>query len=387
MLPSSDLPARRLRDTLHPLISEAARESRADRYRKHFSAHSHVWMLIMHAMSANQSLRQSLRQSHAAQQADPGVRGFLGTDERRVSYSQLARSSTSRPSDLFERLLRSVLGVAYRDDRRGGRRAGPPEKVLREVRLLDSTFFALCAKLSPWGKWNERGNAGVRLQTLLDPVGRLPTDLRLEALSTNDANALGALELSGLRGKTLVFDLGYYCHAHFERLREGGVHFVTRLNAQAHYEVTQSRPLPEGATAPATTPEGDMLLSDRTIALGSPNNRRGAVLEKMRLVTSKNRKGEVHSFVTDRHDLTAPEVLYLYRKRWQIELFFRWLKKQLGATKPLGHSPEAVWLTIVVAAIVAVLMSLSEERRPKGITRVSWMRALCTSFSMLRLSG
>ena len=168
------------------------------------------------------------------------------------------------------------------------------------------------------------------------------------------------------------------------RLREGGVHFLTRLNAQASYRLTESRKLPEGD---APSPEGDVVLSDQTIALGSPNNRRGAVLEGVRLVRSKNAKGEVRGFVTDRHDLTAKEVLALYRKRWQIELFFRWLKRQLGALRPLGHSREALWLTMVVAAIVAVLMALSEQWRPRGVSRVSWMRALCTSFSMLRFSG
>ena len=252
------------------------------------------------------------------------------------------------------------------------------------MRILDSTFFALCAKLSPWGIWNRRGNSGVRLQTLLDPLDRLPTRMGLELLDTNDSNALGALDLSGLEGVTLLFDLGYYCHAHFERLIEGGVGFVTRLDAQASYRITRERDLPDGDL---TTPEGDLLLSDETITLGSPNNRRGTVLEEMRLIRSENRKGEPYAFITNRHDLSALEVLYLYRRRWQIELFFRWLKRQSGALRLLGHSPEAVWLTVLVAAIVAVVMELSERWRPKGLTRVSWMRALCTSFSMLRLSG
>ena len=130
-----------------------------------------------------------------------------------------------------------------------------------------------------------------------------------------------------------------------------------------------------------------MLLCDQTIAWGSPYNRRGAVLEGIRLIRSKNEKGKIYTFITDRHDLAAEEVLFLYRKRWQIELFFRWIKRQLGAIRTLGYSKEALWLTIVVAVIVAVLMALCEEWRPRGVSRVSWMRALCTSFSMLRFSG
>jgi IS4 transposase len=108
----------------------------------------------------------------------------------------------------------------------------------------------------------------------------------------------------------------------------------------------------------------------------------------MRLVTSRTEKGETHRLLTDRHDLAAEEVLSLYRKRWRIELFFRWLKRQLGASRALGRSREAVWLTVVVCAIVAVLAMLAEARRPKGTTRVSWLRALCQALpTQLRLSG
>ena len=73
----------------------------------------------------------------------------------------------------------------------------------------------------------------------------------------------------------------------------------------------------------------------------------------------------MYAFITDRHDLAASEVPYLYRKRWQIELFFRWLKRQSGRIRPFGHSREAVWLTMMVAAIVAVLMMLARGVAPE----------------------
>jgi hypothetical protein len=109
----------------------------------------------------------------------------------------------------------------------------------------------------------------------------------------------------------------------------------------------------------------------------------------MRLVTSETRKGEVHRLVTDRHDLAASEVVRLYRKRWQIELFFRWLKRELGAMRPLGRSPpEAVWLTMLVCAVVAATATLADAPRPRGVTRVGWLRALCQALpTQLRLSG
>lgn len=373
MLPSSTLPARRLRKALSPLIEEAAKESGADRYRKTFPASAHVWMLVLHTMGAEESLRQS----HARQGADPALRGLLGM-EGWVSYSQLARSSTSRPVGCFELLLASLLRLAR------GRATRQSAELLRSVRLLDSTFFALGKKASPWSIQGRHG-AGVRLQTILEPTERLPDAMRMTTVAANDASTLAGWDLSGLEGETLLFDLGYYSHRNLARLRKGGVHFLTRLKGQARYRVSASRTPGKGESQ---TPEGDVVLSDETIILGSPNNRRGAVLEGVRLVTGENKKGEVHRFVTDRHDLSAAEVLSLYRKRWQIELFFRWLKRQLGALRPFGHSREAVWMTLVVAAIVAVLAALAEEWRPKGVTQVSWLRALGPAlFRRPRFSG
>lgn len=217
MLPPPALPARRLRRTLSPLIDEAAEKSGADRYPKSFPARAHAWMLLLHVMAGNASLRQS----HAQQRADPSLRRFLGPDVR-VSYSQLARSSTSRPAECFERLLASLSRRARGSGR--GREAG-------DVRLLDSTFFPLGAKAGPWSARGGHG-PGARLQAVLDPSDRLPIELKLTLLDANDAAALAGWDLSGLEGRTLVFDLGYYSHRNPRRLPENGVSFLTRLKGQ-----------------------------------------------------------------------------------------------------------------------------------------------------------
>lgn len=378
MLPSPPaLSARGLRETLSPLIDAAARESDADRYRKSFPASAHAWMLLLHAMGGNQSLRQS----HARQQADPLLRERLGM-EGWVSFSQLARSSASRPAGFFERLLASVVRLARgRPGTLPGR--GRLPAALGEVAVLDSTFFSLSQKLSPWSK-HKRHAPGARLQAELDLGRSIPAKLRLTLPDANDRRALREWDLSGLEGWTLVFDLGYYAHAHFARLLREGVSFVTRLQAQASYEALSSEP----SSAGRKTRNGDEVLSDEKIDLGSPNNRTGAVLRGVRLVRSRTAKGQTHRLVTDRHDLAAEEVVELYRRRWQVELFFRWLKRQLGALRALGRSFEAVWLTVLVCAIVAVVAMLSEARRPRGVTQVSWLRALCQAFpAEIRLSG
>ncbi len=123
------------------------------------------------------------------------------------------------------------------------------------------------------------------------------------------------------------------------------MNFLTRLKAR--YRATSHRPPPEGSPK---APEGYEPLSEETILLGDPKNRRGSVIEGVRLPASKNEKGAVHRF-----DLPALTLVGLYRQRRRVELLFRWLEGQLGALRPSGASEEAVWLTIMEAAIVALL--------------------------------
>jgi len=249
------------------------------------------------------------------------------------------------------------------------------------VAALDSTFLRLSATLSPWSV-HKGFTPGTRLQCRFDLATQIPDPLRLTLTGTNDHTALAETELGSWRGWTLLFDRGYYGHQQFARLRASGVHFVTRLSEQARYVTTAQHQVPVGPT-----PDGDVLLADDTVTLGSANNRRGTVLPNMRVVISRNRHQAVHGFVTYRHDLTATEVVRLYRKRWQIELFFRWLKHQLGVIHPLGHSRAAVWLSLLLAIIIAILLTLLEAERPASVSRICWAQSTAMTLLLTIMDG
>lgn len=346
---------RHLRRLVAPLIATAAVTPGAGRYRKRFTVTAHLWVLLLHGLWASPSLRQT----HARLAVSTrwwrrwGMTGW-------ISFSQLARSSTSRPSRCVETLLAETVAAARRQPT-----ADRLWYTLCHVAALDSTFVRLSAKLSPWSV-HKGFTPGTRLQCSLDLATRIPDPLRLTIADTNDHTALAETDLSPWRGWTLLFDRGYYGHQQFAQLRTSGVHFVTRLSAQARYVITAQHRVPIGPT-----PDGDVLLADATVTLGSANNRRGTVLPGLRVVISRNRHQAVHAFLTDRQDLTATEVVQLYRKRWQIELFFRWLKHQLGVIHPLGQSRAAVWLTLLMAIIVVILLTLLEADRPASVSRVS----------------
>lgn len=351
---------RQIRRTLEPLVTRAAQTPGADRYRKIFPSVAHLWVLLLHVLLG----AGSLRQTHALLGVDTRWWQRWGMP-RWLSYSQLARSSTSRPAACAEALLAAVARLAHQR---------PPGDVgwRRHGRLLalDHTFLALSARLSPWSQAGGHA-AGVRIQTALGLADAIPRHLVLTDTTVNDRAFLTTLDLTAWHGWTVLCDLGYYGHRQLARLGQAGVAFITRLQPQAAYVLHDQHQVPLGRT-----PDGDEILMDATISLGSPNNRRGAVLPGLRLVVSRNGAGAIYHFVTDRHDLAATEVVRLYRQRWKIELVFRWLKHQLGLLQPLGHSRAAVWLTLLIVVTVALIMLVLEGVRPPGVSRVALLHAI-----------
>lgn len=380
MIPDSVGCGRRLYRKVQPLIEQAAHSTagRADRYRKHFRAVSHMWLLILHLAGGGPSLRQS----HARLGAIPGLHHRLGLPNW-ISLSQLARSSTSRETECFETLLQHLTEQVKRTP---ALCKDAEWQALNKTTAIDSTFLRLSAKLSPWSKQGGY-EAGVRVQYSLQLSTHIPQLLHMHTVDQNDHVALWEQDLTPFVGWTILVDLGYYGHRQFKRLLEGGVHLLTKLHKQASYQVTDTR----GVTQKKGWKQGDdLVLSDESITLGSPNNRRGAVLRGIRLVTSRNPRGEVCHLITDRFDLAAWEVVELYRRRWQIELFFRWLKRQLGTVRPLGQSREAVWLTVLVGAIVALIWLLLAEisTKPLSMSRIAWLGAVAQGLNhAINLSG
>lgn len=305
-----------------------------------------------------------------------------------VSFSQLARSTTSRKPDCFELLLSQLTALVKR-------KATPSSckdqdwLFLNKVKALDSTFLKLSAKLSPWSIKGKHP-AGVRAQWSLELATHIPHLVQIHTVEKNDHDTLRDLvekDPTRFEGWTLIVDLGYYGHRQFEHLLACGGHIVSKLHAQAAYTVTQERGVTQRK---GWTGQEDKVLSDQTITLGSPNNRRGAVLKGMRLVTSCSVDGHLCRLITDRFDLQGWEVVALYRKRWQIELFFRWLKRQLGAIRPLGYSREAIWLTMLMGGITALIWILLDQMntRPSGMSRICWLGAVSVAIqSFINLSG
>ena len=361
--------ARELR-SLQPAIRESAARCRAERYRKHFSSVQHVALLLVHGFEGDRSLRDS----YALAAGDDTLLDAcqLLTDDGRlsVSFSQFAASNTSRPAAFVGGLLPALV----RRLRQSGQRVPglPPDLV-----LLDSTCLRLSLAQAPWlpCSGSPTDHPATWLLLAYQPATDLPEFLVLTDQHHNDVQRVdqGLLDdptrLAALRGQTLGIDLGFYSHARFERLLAAGVHVVTRLNTQASQREHEAQPIQQ--PLPQLPPDCAGRISvqqDQRLTLGSPNNRAGAVLPNMRLVeawvqptATARRAGKqpiLYRLLTDRWDLSAEQVVQTYLWRWQIELFFRWLKSHVRLPKLLGYSRNAVELTIYLALLVHLLALL-----------------------------
>jgi Transposase DDE domain len=353
-------------------LRASAQACRADRYRKHFTARAHASLLLFHGLSGSPSLRQSyatfgtcatlLAESGlGAAAAEAGDGGTLG-----VSFSQFADSNTSRPADF----LAGLVPLLVERVRHLGRR--PTSALPPDLHLLDSTFLGLSLKLSPWLPHGPK-MAGVRVQVHYTPSLDAPEHVLVTDTRKNDCTGFDALlldeptRLAALRGQTLVMDLGYYSHRRFARLFTAGVHLVSRLKEDAAVRVDADLPLQ--SPLPVLSPGPITVQREQRVTVGSPNNRAGAVLPHLRLITAlvqpssqAARQGAqpmVYRLVTDRWDLAPTEVVQIYLWRWQIELFFRWMKRFVHLPRVLGHSRNAVELTVWLAIIVHLLLVLA----------------------------
>ena len=190
---------RQLWRALQPALTAAAQVAGADRYRKHFLVHAHVGLLLGHVLSGSGSLRQS----HAVQLSDEVWRRRLGLASG-LSYSQLARSSQTRPLACFTAAWEVVAGQV----------AARGSALLRRVVAVDGSFLALSAACSPWSV-HKGHEAGVRVQMAYAVGTQVPTRLQVTSSQTqtladvNDVTAFKGWDLTPWRGWTVLLDLGY----------------------------------------------------------------------------------------------------------------------------------------------------------------------------------
>lgn len=267
--------------------------------------------------------------------------GIRGT----VSRSTLADANESRDW----RIYADFAAVLIAEARRLYGREDLGLDLANTVYALDSTIIDLCMTLFPWARYKSAQHA-LKLHTLLDLRGSIPTFIRVTAAQVHDVNLLDALTPEA--GAFYVMDRAYLDFQRLYRWTEHGAFFVTRTRKNFRFTRLVSRPVDKTTGVQC----------DQIIALVWFYSARGypAHLRRIRYWDAEHNRRLV--FLTNNFLLPASAIADLYRRRWQVELFFKWIKQNLRVKAFYGTSENAVKTQIWIAVSVYVLVAIVCKR-------------------------
>jgi putative transposase len=265
-----------------------------------------------------------------------------------ITRSTLARVNEQQPSELDE----SLFGVLYQ--RCQPRTPGHRFRFKNPLYSIDSSLIDLSLKLFPWGHY-ALGKAAVKLHVGLDHRGHLPAFAAITDSRTSDIGVARTLSLP--KGSIVVCDKGYDDYSWYTALTNQGVYFVSRQKRDARYRVIERR----------RVERSQGLICDQTIELTGLKSRKEALARLRRIGYRDPETGKRYVFLTNNFALAASTIAACYKARWQIELFFKWIKQNLKIKAFLGTSKNAVmtqiWIALCVYLLLAYLKYLTKLGR------------------------
>jgi hypothetical protein len=215
---------------------------------------------------------------------------------------------------------------------------------------IDSTTIDLCLKLFPWALFRRR-KAGIKAHTMIDLRVGMPVFIRISNAKVADVSVLDQMEFHG--GAFYVMDRGYVDFARFYRIHLTGAFFITRAKRRMDCRVRERLKVEPGGA----------VQRDQLVRLRGVRSRKlyPDTLRRIRYIDPKT--GKRLTFLTNHLTFDALSIALLYRKRWQIELLFKWMKQHLHIKAFFGTTPNAVKTQLWIAVIVYALVHLLKARR------------------------
>ena len=331
------------------------RKYNGDRYVKSYSTWNQLLTLIFGQLSRSASLRDVV----IALQAQGSKCYHLGVGKH-VSRSNLAKANEQRDCRIFEKFAYYMIEQAKQKFTHN-----TPTTV--DIYAFDSTTIDLCLTLFDWAKFR-KAKGGIKVHTLFDIVTGIPTFVYITEAKVNDVNAMD--EIPYQAGSFYIFDRGYNDFSRLFTIHKLGAIFIVRSKKNVKIKrISWKRRLQ------------DNILSDSTIHFAGYYPEKDYP-EKLRLVKYWDKeKQREFIFLTNNFDLTALEISELYRQRWQIELFFKWMKSHLKIKHFYGTSFNAVKIQIYVAIITFCLVAIIKYDMKLDLTTYEILHILSISLT------
>lgn len=273
-----------------------------------------------------------------------------------VKRSTLAEANANRPSAVYLEFFQQLLS---------GLTKGTKRHLKDVTRLIDATQFSLPQGKASWAKADEN-KAAVKLHIVFDPDADLPLFAEMTSALVNDITVGKSIHLEA--GATYVFDLGYYSFEWWSKMNEKGCRFVTRLKSHTKPKIIEYLPVEKGTN----------ILSDAIGRLNNrlSHNRKNPMADPIRILEVKISTGKILRIVSNDLDSPASEIAGLYKQRWEIELFFKWVKQNLKIKHFIGTSKAAIWTQILIALIAYLLVSKLKKMSHINFSKTEIMRLI-----------
>lgn len=325
---------------LHAL-RRAVKRYHGERYAKRFSCLDQFLCMAFAQLAGRESLREieiCLR-AHQAKLYHLGIRGG-------IARSTLAEANERRDWRIYAELAQHLIGTARR------LYANEPLEVelAQTAYALDSTTIELCLSVFPWARATPAGMGGIKLHTVLDVRGAIPTLIHVSPAQLHDIHMLDLLVPEP--GALYLMDRGYLDFARLYHLHCQGAFFLMRAKRNLRVQRRYSHKVEDRS----------VIVCDQTVMLAREvvRNTYPLPLRRIRLCGADAAGSIV--LLTNQFGLPATTLSALYRHRWQIEIFFKWIKQNLRIKAFFGTSPNAVKTQVWIAVTVYVLIAIVRKR-------------------------
>jgi len=291
---------------------------------------------------AQLTLRSSLRGIESTLRANGSLLYHMGFRCETISRNTLANANENRAWQIYAELAMALMEMA----RTLYAKEALAVDLDARIFALDSTTIDLCLARFPWTP-SQQSKAAVKMHVLLDLRGNIPDFIVISDGKTHDVNILD--QLCYILGAYYIMDRGYVDFTRLYRLHQSKAFFVTRAKRRMQFDVVESRPVDKSTG----------LICDQTIRLTGAKTRKGYPENLRRIKYRDPETGRTLVFLTNDFDLPALTIALLYKQRWQVELFFKWIKQHLRIKAFYGYSENAVriqlWIAVAVYCLLAII--------------------------------
>jgi len=327
-------------------------EHKGDKGTRNFSTRNLLSVMLYVHMASKQSLRDIID----SLESRSNLWYHLGLNS--LSRNNLSHALKNRSHKIFERTFYSLLSKlqnerGFVNDKRF--------KFKMPVRSLDSTTISLCLTLFDWATFRKK-KGGIKLHVMFNNKEQIPELVNMSNAGTHDISMANSFDI--VENSIYVFDKGYICFKFLEKINKNRAFFVTRTKSNTQYKIIKRQP---------KSREG--IKADWIVSFSSYKSK--DYPKQLRVVRYYDKETKkIYEFMTNNFTLSAKTIADIYKSRWDIELFFKWIKQNLKIKTFIGTSENAVKIQIWTAMIAYLLTEYIRFRSKTSFTILKTFRIL-----------